>query len=211
MSDIDSILDKTDTGGITYWDESQEKPNVAMPEGEYPANIVKVDTTTRKIKGMYKALIYNLTYKLSDVETTEYEAVDYDGNDVKVKNSQFAGREIKGMGIFKFLQPNGHDDFEANPGGNKAYANFCQVLGSDPKITEIEVEGKTVKVRELPDISENDVLGMPVKAVIRKGKPWTSNRDGVTRTPLEVKWLRHWDGPKMSASDLMSADEDLPF
>ncbi len=208
---MNTILDNTDTGGITYWDESQDIPNVPMPEGEYPANIIKVETVTRKIKGMYKALIYNLTFKLSDVNTTEYEVVDYDGRNQKVNNTVFAGREIKGMGVFKFLQPNGSDDFEANPGGNKAYANFCKVMGKEPKIAEIEVEGKKVKVRELPDISEDDILGMSVTAIIRKGRPWTSNKDGVTRTPLEVKWMKFWDGPKLTTSELYPEDKDLPF
>ena len=43
MADVSSVLDPQGTGGVTYWDETEDKPSVRMPEGSYPAHIVEVD------------------------------------------------------------------------------------------------------------------------------------------------------------------------
>jgi hypothetical protein len=66
-----------------------------------------------------------------------------------------------------------------------------------------------ISVKELPDIAETDIIGKPVMAVIGRGKPWKSDRDGKVRTSLEVKWFRNWaDG---EAIDVDIDDDDLPF
>ena len=79
-------------------------------------------------------------------------------------------------------------------------------------IKTVEIDGNKVKVRELPDLTEDDILGKPVKAIIKYGKPWTSNKDGKTRTYLEVKWLANWEDGKTIEVDVMSTDNsDLPF
>ena len=84
------------------------------------------------------------------------------------------------------------------------------MLGKEPKTTELEVDGEKVTMKELPDLSEDDILGKPVLAVVGKGKPWTSDRDGKTRTSLEVKWFRTWaEGDDIDPESLV--DDDLPF
>lgn len=212
MADIGNILDTPDTGGATYYDESQDTPNVAMPEGVYPAHITHVESAVRDVRGTHRAVIYNVKVKIApEAISTVFDAVDFDGNKVKVDGGKFAGRQIRSNGVFKFLHPNGSDEFESNPGGNKGYANFCTVLGKEPTVKEVEVNGEKVSMKELPSLDETDILGKPVLAVIGKGKPWTSDRDGKTRTSLEVKWFRTWVEGNSLDPDVMDAEDDLPF
>lgn len=211
MADIGNILDGPDTGGVTFYDPSQDTPSVAMPEGSYPANVIEVKTATRDVKGKYRALIYNVRVRIappSDAHST-FQAVDYDGNECEVNGGTFAGREMRSNGIFKFLHPTDNDEFEPNAGGNKGYSNFCVCVGKEPVTKEIEMNGEMVTVKELPDLSEDDIMGKPVMAVIGRGKPWKSDRDGKVRTSLEVKWFRTWaDGESV---DVEAADDDMPF
>ena len=212
MSSLANVLDNPDTGGKTYYDADNDKPRVRMAEGNYPVNVINVETVKRRVKGKYEALIYNLTFRVADADTSELDAVDFDGNSCKVKTSHFAGREYRGQGIFKFLEPNGTDDFEANPSGNKGYANLCQVLEMEGSPATIKIDGKDVTVKELPDLKEDDILGKPVMASIKKGKPWTSDRDGITRFPYEVKWLSKWDGPSIDLDkEVLNSKDDIPF
>ena len=212
MADIGNILDGPESGGVTYYDPAQDKPSVAMPEGSYPCHIIKVDTAVRDVKKVHKALIYNVRVKIAEPNEahTTFDAVDYDGNKAQVNGGDFAGRELRSNGIFKFLHPTDEDEFEANPGGNKSYANFCTVVGKEPQVKEVELNGEMVSVKELPDLMEEDILGKPVVAVIGRGKPWKSDRDGKVRTSLEVKWFRTWsDGDALDMDSL--EDDDLPF
>tara|TARA_R100000458_G_C8205137_1_gene194433 strand:- start:60 stop:689 length:630 start_codon:yes stop_codon:yes gene_type:complete len=209
MAEISDILDGPSSGGVTYYDESQDKPRVPMPEGSYPCHITSVDTAVRTVKKIHQALIYNVKVKIAepcDAHST-FQAVDYDGNKCEVNGGDFAGKEMRSNGIFKFLHPGPDDEFEANPGGNKGYANFCTVVGKEPKVKEIEHNGEMVSVKELPDLVEEDILGRPVIAVIAPGKPWKSDRDGKVRTTLEVKWFRNWADGEIIDLDA----EDLPF
>jgi hypothetical protein len=211
MSDINDILGDDNTGGITYYDEAQDTPKVGMVEGSYPCHITQVKAVVRTVKKVHQALIYNVKVKIAgpcDAHNT-FQAIDYDSNKVEVNGSQFEGREINASGIFKFLHPGKDDEFEPNPGGNKGYANFCAVIGKEPQVKEIEHNGEMISVKELPDIAETDIIGKPVMAVIGRGKPWKSDRDGKVRTSLEVKWFRNWaDG---EAIDVDIDDDDLPF
>ena len=211
MANMDDVLGTPDTGGATYYDEAQDTPNVPMPEGVYPCHITSVNSNVADVRGKYKAVIYNVRCKVApEASDTTFDAVDYDGKEVKVDGGKFAGREVRSNGVFKFLTPNGEDEWEANPGGNKGYANFCTVIGKEPETVEVEVNGEKVSMKELPNLNETDILGKPVLAVIGRGKPWKSDRDGKTRTSLEVKWFRTWaDGEAMDPDTI--EDDDLPF
>ena len=213
MADVSSVLD-SQTSGVTYWDETEDTPKVRMPEGNYPAHIIEVNTVERTVKGQHRALIYNYTVKIApEAADMQMSALDYDGQEVQVSGEGYIGRTIRSSGVFKFLHPQNGDDFEPHPSGNKGYANFCKVLGVEMPVKEIEIEGEKVKVRELPDLTDDDILGKPVKAIIKYGKPWTSNKDGKTRTYLEVKWLAGWEeGIKVDVELFPNGDDDnLPF
>tara|TARA_Y100000356_G_scaffold135117_1_gene146671 strand:+ start:1510 stop:2142 length:633 start_codon:yes stop_codon:yes gene_type:complete len=210
MADIDSILDSPSTGGATYYDMSEDKPKVPMPEGTYPAHIVEVQSAKRTVKVKHQAVIYNLKVKIAGKcdAHAEFDALSYDGDKVTVNGADFEGRLIRSNGVFKFLHPSEDDEFEANPGGNKGYANMCTVLGKEPIVKTIELNGDEVEVKELPELTEDDFLGKPVLAVVGRGKPWKGT-DGKMRTPYEVKWFRTWaDGDII---DVDAAEDDLPF
>ncbi len=49
MADVSSILD-SQTSGVTNWDETEDRPKVRMPEGNYPAHIIEVNTVERTVK-----------------------------------------------------------------------------------------------------------------------------------------------------------------
>lgn len=210
MADIDSVLGTPSTGGATYYDMSEDKPRVPMPEGTYPAHITEVESAQRTVKVKHQAIVYNLKVKIAGKcdAHSDFDTLSYDGDKVTVNGSDFADRIIRSNGIFKFLHPSADDEFEANPGGNKGYANMCQVLGKEPVKKTIELNGDEVEVKELPDLTEDDFIGKPVLAVIGRGKPWKGN-DGRMRTPYEVKWFRKWaDGDVV---DVEAKDDDLPF
>jgi len=211
MADIGHILDKPPSTGITYYDETQEDVKVIMPDGNYKSNVISVETVVRDVKGIHRALIYNVKIRIAkESEDTVFDAVDMEGNVVKVNGGKFTGYELRSNGIFKFLHPDKEDEFEANPGGNKAYANFCRVLGKEPKIVDVEFNGEKISMKELPSLEESDILGKPVISVLGRGKPWVSNKDGKTRTPMAVKWFRTWvNGSTLSSSELEG--DDLPF
>lgn len=212
MADIGSVLDTPSTGGSTYYDESQDTPPVPMPEGNYPAHVIDCETATRPVRGKHRAVIYNLKVKVAkEAGDMEYDGVDMEGNKVTVNGSKYVGRELRSAGIFKFLHPTDDDDFESNPGGNRGYMSFCEAFGFEPKQVEVEINGQKTSVKEIPDVTADDLVGKPVMVVVRKGKPWTSERDGKTRTPLEAKYFNVWnEGAELSDKEL-DDDDDLPF
>jgi len=211
MADIADVLG-TETGGVTYYDDSGDngEPKVLMPEGEYYGHITSVETVERTVKEVHKALIYNMKVKLApECADLKYDALDYETQKkVTVTGSQFVGREYRSGGVFKFLHPS-NGEFEPNPSGNKGYMNFCQAVGKEAPVKEVELEGKKVKLRELPDLTANDLMGKPVIAIVRRGKPWVGN-DGKTRTPLEVKWWRTWEDGEAIKVDT-ETDDGVPF
>lgn len=211
MADIGKALDEPTSNGVTYYDESADGPKAPMPEGTYPSHVISVETAVRDVKGIYRALIYNVRIRIApEAKETIFDAIDNEGVKVKVDGGQYSGYEVRSSGVFKFLHPGKSDEFESNPGGNKGYSNFCTVLGKEPKLVDVEINGETVKMKELQELKETDILGKPVLSVIRRGKPWTSNRDGKTRHPLEVKWFRSWaDGEELDPDTLKK--DDLPF
>ena len=110
--------------------------------------------------------------------------------------------------MFQYLHPSEGDDFEANPGRNRGYSLFCEAVGKKSKLVSVTIDGEKKKVKELPNLTEKDILGIPVIAVINKGKPWTG-KDGKTRTSLEVKFVRTWDeGEKIT---ILADGTDIPF
>jgi len=212
MADIADVLG-TESGGLTYYDDSGDngEPRVLMPEGEYYGHIVSVESVERQVKSVHKAVIYNMKVKLApEIADLKYDALDYETQKkATVTGQQFVGREYRSSGVFKFLHPTNGADFEPNPGGNKGYMNFCQAIGKEAPVKEVEVEGKKVKLRELPDLTYDDILGQPVIAIIRRGKPWVG-QDGKTRTPLEAKWWRRWEeGEQISVET--ETDDGVPF
>ena len=69
---------------------------------------------------------------------------------------------------------------------------------------EIERDGKTLTVHTLPELTDKDVVGLPVTAVVGRGKDWI-NKEGETMPGYKVKFVKEWKDGKRLVTD------DLPF
>jgi len=138
MSDLDNLLDNVKGYEHTYYDESSDTPKLYMAEDSYHAHVTKVQTVDRMVKGKYKAKIYNITVKLAkDCANNTYKCRGIDGKVVDGNGSDFVGRELRSVGFFQFLHPKADDDFEANPGGNRRYLQFCESIGKPAEVKEV--------------------------------------------------------------------------
>ena len=171
-----------------------------LTKGDYYAHIESVDTREVSFKN-YKAIVYNYRVKIAE----ENSKMKYQFQEEEYNGSEYVGRSIRGLGVFKFLSPKEGDDFEANPGGNDKYLMFCKSLGASVKQEEREIDGKKVKVEIMPNLTESDIVGRPVKAVVDRGKPYTNN-SGKEVKPWEVKFIVNWEDGK-----IRDFSKEIPF
>jgi hypothetical protein len=127
---------------------------------------------------------------------------NFDGD---YSGEEYVGRNIKGLGVFKFLTPKEGDDFEANPSGNDKYLLFCKSIGAEIKKEERDMGGEKVTVEIMPSLSEEDINGRPITAVVDKGKPYT-NKQGKEVKPWQVKFVKAWD-----EGEIRDFNEEIPF
>jgi MoxR-like ATPase len=73
--------------------------------------------------------------------------------------------------------------------------------------TKREVNGKTLDVQVLPTLTEEDINGRPVIAVVGRDKDWV-NDDGETMPSYRVKFVKLWKDGKLLAP---TTTNDLPF
>ena len=191
--DILFIADKDKKKTTSDW----KRPLI---EGEYLGHIKDVETKDVSFKG-WKATVYNYWVRVAD----ENEVQKYHFRDEEYSGKEYTGRNIKGLGIFKFLTPKEGDDFEANPSGNDRYLMFCKSIGVEVKKEDREIDGKKVTVEIMPNLSEEDINGRPVTAVVGKGKSYT-NKQGKEVTPWQVKFVKNWD-----EGEVRDFNEEIPF
>lgn len=106
---VNDILDDV-VGGESFYDPSEDKPNVMVQEGEYYAHVK--DVTVKEdvvIRGKYLADIYNIIFNLSP-ENSEKE---FNG----IGGSAFVNKEVRSKGFFRFKTPD-NKNLEPNAGGN---------------------------------------------------------------------------------------------
>ena len=171
-----------------------------LTEGEYLGHIKDVSTREVSFNG-YKATVYNYWVEVAK----ENEAIRYSFKDEHYSGSEYEGRNLKGLGVFKFFSPKEGDDFQANPSGNDKYLLFCKSIGVEIKREEREIDGKKVTVEIMPNLSEEDINGRPVTAVVGRGKPYT-NKNGKEINPWQVKFVKAWDEGEMK-----DFSEEIPF
>ena len=176
-------------------------------EGEYVGHITEVATRVVEFKN-YKARVYNFKFIVAPENSENQYTKDYiKGEASKVNGGEYVGRVFRSIGIFRFLEPGADDTFESNSSGNKNYLSLCSAVGKTPKLVTQSIDGKEIEVKELPNLSESDLVGMPVKAGIRKGKEY-QDKNGYKRNYLDVKWVNPWpEGTKKE----VSADDEIPF
>ena len=171
-----------------------------LNEGEYLGHIKDVSTREVSFKG-FKATVYNYWVEVAK----ENEKNTYTYKDEEYSGSEYAGRPIKAVGVFKFLTPKEGDDFKANPSGNDKYLLFCKSIGAEVKKEDREIDGKKVTVEIMPSLSEDDIVGRPAVAVVSKGRPYT-NKNGKEITPWLVKFVRQW-----SDGEVKDFSQEIPF
>ena len=184
---IDAVLNDV-MGGESFYDPTEDKPNVIVPEGDFYAHVsdysVKEDVV---IRGKHLADIYNLTFKLAE-ENSDKDFGEHSG-------SAFVGKAIRSKGFFRFKSPT-QKNLQPNSGGNREFKELCESLGIKPE--EKVVDGKTLYA--LPVLTPSNCEGMP--AIIKiKHENWT-NRDGEEVTSPKAVGVFSWSNGKQDLSDL---------
>ena len=187
------------SGGKTGWTPTKE--------GKYLGHIENVETRIVEFQN-YKARVYNFKFKVAKENSNmKYIHEEINGENVEIDGSAFVGRIFRSSGIFRFLEPGKDDKFSSNPTGNRGYLSLCQAIGTECKEIETKIDGKKVKVKELPSLNTSDVEGMPVEAMVKAGKAYT-DKNVNKRNYFDVKWVNPWtDGKRMKTG----VNDDIPF
>jgi|TARA_Y100000310_G_scaffold137490_1_gene136429 hypothetical protein len=180
-------------------------------EGDYLGHITDTRTLVREFKTKegrnVKARIFNYKVHVAQENSArEYTYTDRNGTEHKTSGEPYVGWTVNGRGIFRFLEPKDGDTFESNSENNVAYLRFCQALGLTIETTKRDVNGRTVDVQILPTLTEDDINGRPVIAVVGRDKDWI-NSDGESMPSWKIKYVKLWkDGKRLA-----STAHDLPF
>tara|TARA_R100000808_G_C2142869_1_gene150657 strand:- start:202 stop:846 length:645 start_codon:yes stop_codon:yes gene_type:complete len=196
-------------------DTATDKPKfIPKAEGEYLGHIVSARTTTRewtdKTSGQnFKACIYN--FKVRVAPENKEKSFTYSRNGVKhtTDGEPYVGWEVVSKGIFRFLEPDTTkgDTFVSNATANDRYMRFCQALKIDATTSEREVDGKTVNVQVMPTLTEKDIEGLPVTAIVGREKEDWMDSEGNMRPDYKIRWVQVWE----NGTKLTTGNDDLPF
>ena len=182
-----------------------------LVEGEYLGHITNARSIVRPVLGKFQARIYNFDVIVAtENASVTYQHEDIDGSNIEITGEQFVGKKLIAKGVFKFLDPQEGDDFEGNSAENHKYFRFCETLGVNPKDTTQTIDGKETTVKMLPVLTEDDMTGKPVTAVLRKVKDeWTNNKGEKMHYSWRVSYVKEWTGGTLR--DMKVNPEDLPF
>ena len=212
MSTVTEVMSNEEALFIPTEDDTRTKERYTpKTDGDYLGHIVGLRTSTREFNKQgrrHKAHIFNFKVRVApENKTNTYTFTTRDGDTVKTDGSPYVGEEFKAVGVFRYLEPTKDDTFESNAEDNSRYLRFCQALGVEVKTTQRTVNDKTVEVMVLPHLDEKDIEGIPVTAVVDKGREWT-NDEGKTMPSWEVKFVKVWtDGVRLPKD----THDDLPF
>ena len=161
----------------------------------------KVTIIEVRVKNKYKAKVYNIIFELAE-ECSDHT---YNTDKGEINGSPFVGKEIRGSGVFMFLNPQPGDDFESNNGANEKYLRFCELLKIDCPEIEVDYNGEKRMVKQFPELKEDDIIGKPVMGYIDTEE--YINKDGENRTAYKVKDFNPWTNGKFKDYELNA----LPF
>ena len=212
MADINTVFNDDDF--FTEIDKPSSNEMTPKPkwtpiaDGEYFGHICDVEEREVSThKGEHKAMVFNFKVKVATENSGNTYTYKWGNTEYEAKGTEYVGQTIRGRGVFRYLVPTEGDTFKANPDGNKTYTYFCEAIGITLPTTEKEINGETVKVKSLPTITKEHIVGVPVIAVVGKGRPYT-NKSGKEVTPSEVKFVKAWKGgTKMETTD----EAEIPF
>ncbi len=197
MEDMNEVFNSsTESSVYIEGNEEPKKKFIPIEPGEYTGHITEYSSRIvewTKDEESFKARVHN--YKV----------------ELKVADEEFNGRIFRSSGIFQFLEPQKGDTFVSNKGGNKSYLRFCEDIGVECEEVEREVDGEKLKVKQLPNLTEKDVLGAPVIGVLNFGKSY-KDKNGFTKKPMQVKFIKKWaDGERLDIKTAKEIEDDIPF
>ena len=221
MSTVQEVINEVstffeDTTKTTH--TNGEFKRTGLVEGEYLGHIVNARSIIRPVKdwetkeeGKYQARIYNFDVIVADENrgmTYQYE--DITGKHIEISGEQFVDKKLMAKGVFKFLDPQTGDTFVGNPTENHKYSLFCETLGVHPKEETRTIDGKETTVKLLPLLTEEQMLGRPVTAILRKVKDkWVNNKGETMHYSWRVSYVKPWTEGSVKTMEVNK--DDLPF
>ena len=186
-------------------------PRAGLVEGEYLGHIANVRSIVRPVRKKYQARIYNFDVIVADENSHgTYQYEDISGKHITITGEQFVGKKLIAKGVFKFLDPQEGDDFEGCPTENHKYVRFCETVGIPPTEETRTIDGKPSVVKLLPLLTEEDLLGKPVTAVLKKvNDEWTNNKGEKMHYSWRVSYVKPWTEGRLKVMEVNK--DDLPF
>ena len=221
MSTTEEVLNEVST----FFEDTTKTTNTngefkrtGLVEGEYLGHIVNARSIVRPVKdwetkeeGKYQARIYNFDVIVADENrgmTYQYE--DITGKHIEVSGEQFVDKKLMAKGVFKFLDPQEGDTFVGNPTENHKYSLFCETLGVHPEEETRTIDGKETTVKLLPLLTEEQMLGRPVTAILKKVKDkWVNNKGETMHYSWRVSFVKPWTQGSVKTMEVNK--DDLPF
>ena len=211
-----STMQETVTEVSTFFEDTTTSVNgeatrAGLIEGEYVGHLANVRSIVRPVRKKYQARIYNFDVIVADENRDGvYQYEDITGKHLTIKGDQFIGKKLIAKGVFKFLDPQEGDDFEGCPTENHKYSRFCETLGVHPTEETRTIDGKSTTVKLLPLLTEEDILGKPVTAVLKKvNDEWTNNKGEKMHYSWRVSYVKPWTEGKLKVMEVNK--DDLPF
>ena len=211
MPTVQEALNHEEVSTFVGSTETTTTTRQGLVEGEYLGHITNARSIVRPVLGKFKARIYNFDIIVADENTNlKYQHEDINGKHIEITGEQFVGKKLIAKGVFKFLDPQEGDDFEGNSAENQKYFRFCETLGVTPNDTTQMIDGKETTVKMLPVLTEDDMVGRPVTAVLRKVKDeWTNNKGEKMHYSWRVSYVKPWTEGKLR--EMKVNKDDLPF
>jgi hypothetical protein len=210
MSTTEQVLNEVST----FFEDTTGKMNTTKRgyvEGDFLGHISNPSTIVRPVKNRFQARIYNFDVIVADEHAKmRHQYEDIDGKHVEISGEQFVGKKLIARGVFKFLDPQDGDTFEGNPTDNGRYLEFCEILGLTPKEETRTIDGKETRVKLLPQLTEEQMLGRPVTAFLTKVKDnWVSKKGEKMDYSWRVVKVKPWTSGKVRVMEVNT--DDLPF
>ena len=214
MSNVEDVFSDDDffaedTTKIAKAPVKTPKPKwIPFADGEYFGHISKV--TTREVdthKKAHRAVVYNFEVRIADENSVNNYTYPWGNTTYDTGGEEYVGKTIRARGVFRYLTPKDGDTFKANPEGNKSFTYFCDALQIELPSKPKTIDGVEVVVKSLPTLTDADLLGKPVIAVVGEGSKYT-NKNGKEVTPKEVKFVKAWRDGEVKE---IEADADIPF
>ena len=183
-----------------YYDPKENSRVSLIPKQLYPMHARELTTRVVDVKSKYKAKVYNIIYEVAE----ECAKMTFLADQGEANGSPFVGKQVYGIGIFMFLNPQEGDTFEANNGANERYLRFCETIKVECPEIEVDIDGEKRMVKQFPELTDSDIIGAPIMGFVDIQE---YIKEGKTKQSFKVKDFSEWTEGKKK--DIALAD--LPF